>query len=134
MGVRAVGFLTIGLSVMVTAPALAQKKIDLSLRSQWTASDFQPSRHGDSPYYSSATPQRPPLSSGGLDLPLDVRTQGGTPAKLSLGSVGPDPGQDGSYRPVPGDNRYYFDTPNQRPPASATGLFIKIPLEDNNSR
>jgi hypothetical protein len=57
---------------------------------------------------------------------INVLGSGGS--TLLLGSVGPDARTTGSYTPARGGDPYYFNIPSQRPPSSAPGLLLRIPL------
>jgi hypothetical protein len=57
-----------------------------------------------------------------------VNVLGSGGSTLLLGSVGPDARTTGSYTPARGGDPYYFNIPSQRPPTSAPGLLLRIPL------
>lgn len=132
MSTRTVGFLTISLAIVATTPVLAQHPLDLSLRSEWAVDDSHSPQRSNSPSHIDTFEQKPPTVLGGLDLSLKAQTQDGSPAKVSLGSMGLGSRAGDSYRAAAG-NDSYFDIPSQRSPTSGTGLLVKIPLEDNNS-
>lgn len=133
MFMHSVGFVTVSLCVVATTPAIAQHGLDLSLGPQWGVNVSLPSQRSNTPYYSSTATQNQPAPSDKLDLSLDVQTEDGAPGKVTVGSVGPDSQTGNSGRATVGDDSNYFDIPSQRPLSSATGLLVKIPLENDQS-
>jgi hypothetical protein len=130
MLVYAIGSLTVALCVVATAPAIAQHTLDLSLGPQWAVNASPPPpQRSNTPYYSSTAAQNQPAPANKLDLSMDVQTEDGAPGKVSLGSVGPESQTGGSGE----DDHSYFDIPSQRPLSSASGLLVKIPLENDQS-
>jgi hypothetical protein len=125
MSRRTVGFLTISLSIVAATPVLARHALDLSLGSEWSVTNFRSSPNSNSS--SDTFEQTRPTPPDGVDLSLDAQTRDGTPAKVSVGSVGFR--EDGSYRAAGNDS--YFDIPSQRLPTSAPSLLVRVPLENN---